>query len=367
MAGRLRASGAAAPLKSPQLASDKPSGRDKVITLVTQFDPDFEEPGPSDLQGILTVLSGSRAGEVFRLDALEYMIGRDEHADISIGDPGLSRAHGRLYRRGGQFYVEDVGSTNGTFVNARKLQDPHRLSNGDRIQIGQNTVLRFSLQDRLEQEATQRLYEMTVRDALTELYNRRHLDDQLEAEFAYAKRHKSDLCVLLLDVDHFKRINDTHGHGVGDEVLVAVARGLEHIVRKEDLVARYGGEEFVIIARGIDVNGGLAFAERVRAYLASLDIATQAGNLSVTASFGVAHTDNHPYGSVRGLLSASDEALYRAKARGRNCVELAEGPSEDEETLSIQGTGPIPSGERRPPNRAVTAPIKPRPKTEPIR
>lgn len=343
------------------LATER-SVREKVITLVTEFDPDDEGAEPTDVQAILTVLSGPTAGAVHRLERAEYVLGRDDDADIAIGDPGMSRAHARITRAGRQIYVTDLASTNGTFVNARRLEGPQRLGGGDRIRMGRRTVVRFSFQDKLEQEATQRLYEMTVRDGLTHLYNRRHLDDRIESEFAYAMRHKSQLCVLLLDVDHFKNINDTFGHGIGDEVLKAVARGLEQIVRIEDVVARYGGEEFVILARGIDVNGGQAFAERVRANLASLEIPAPSAMVSVTASFGVSHSETFAYPSAKVLLAAADEALYRAKSGGRNRVEFSEAPEHSGGEPGDPRKKTLP---RKPPARGATAPVGPRPKSDP--
>ena len=300
--------------------------RTHTTTLVTQFAADDKRTTLSDLQAIITVLSGAAAGTVYYLEADETLLGRDEESEIIINDPGLSRTHIRFVRNGPRVQIEDLDSTNGTLVNGTRLETPHLLATGDRIQIGQRTVLRFSLQDRLEQEATRRVYEMSIRDGLTHLHNRRYLDDHLVSEFAYAIRHQSHLCVLMIDVDHFKHVNDTFGHAVGDQVLCAVARGLEHIVRTEDLVARYGGEEFVILARGIDISGALAFAERVRSYFAAMEIPLASGKLSITASFGVAHTQAYGYPSVDALLASADEALYRAKRNGRNRVELAEAP-----------------------------------------
>lgn len=300
--------------------------RPHVNTLVTQFAPEEEEVGGEELQAIITVLTGADTGTVHHLDRPQTFVGRDNEATIALNDPGLSRIHARFVRKGSMMFVEDLNSTNGTLVNGQRIDRPQRLTTGDRVQIGQRTVLRFAFQDRLEQEAHQRVYEMTVRDALTQLHNRRYLDERIESEFAYSVRHKTPLCILMLDVDHFKHVNDTFGHSVGDQVLCAVARALENTIRTEDLVARYGGEEFVIVARGIDSDGATTFAERVRTYLANMQIQTDSGKLCVTASFGVAHMDARPYASAYGLLSAADEALYRAKRNGRNRVEFADSP-----------------------------------------
>lgn len=295
-------------------------------TLVTKFDPAGDDP--EAVHGILTVLSGPSLGMVVKLDSAELVIGRDEACALTLPDAGLSRRHASLSQTAHGVFLRDLGSTNGTFVRAQRVDHARELQDGDRIQLGRDTVIRFSLQDRLEQEAAERMYAMTVRDPLTQLYNRRHLDERLKAEFAYASRHAGELCVLLVDVDHFKRVNDTYGHPAGDEVLKHVARGLLHIVRVEDLVARFGGEEFIILARGIDENGGVAFAERVRTFLRSLRIDWEGAELSVTVSVGVAHLGvGSTYESVQTFLSAADGALYRAKAQGRDRVAVAEVPT----------------------------------------
>lgn len=305
--------------------SKGPTDRSRITTLITEFAPQCETHSDGDeLQAIVTVLSGTEAGTSHSLDRPQTYVGRDGESSITLNDPGMSRIHARFVRAGSAVYVEDLKSTNGTLVNGQRIHQPHRLSTGDRIQVGQSTILRFALQDRLEQEAHQRIYEMTVRDGLTHLHNRRYLDDRLEAEYAYSIRHESPLCILMLDVDHFKKVNDTYGHAAGDQVLCAVARALEHTVRAEDLAARYGGEEFVVLARGIDSRGALAFAERIRAHLEGMQIQTAAGVISITASLGVSHIQTRAYQSSYGLLSAADEALYCAKRDGRNRVVLAD-------------------------------------------
>jgi two-component system cell cycle response regulator len=272
----------------------------------------------------LTVLTGSQAGSVFPLEGDELIIGRDDSAHIMVDDPGLSRHHARVFQRGTEFYLEDLGSTNGTFVRSGRIQTPVRLIEGDRILIGRDTVLKFSLQDAFEQEAAHRLYESAVRDPLTQVYNRRYMDERLTGEFAFALRHGSPLSILMLDIDHFKQVNDSHGHLAGDEVLKSLAVTLQKTIRVEDLLARYGGEEFLIVARGADPTNATILAERIRRTVQKVVIPWQNLGLQITLSVGIAtRTPDKPYATLEALLSAADGALYAAKEAGRNCVHIA--------------------------------------------
>ena len=298
------------------------SGRD--ATQVIRIRPSLlPEPKPDELEGTVTVLSGPSPGATFGVSADGAVMGRSEEVEIFIDDPGLSRRHARIVRDGGEFFIEDLGSTNGTYTGGTPVEDLRPLEDGDRIQIGEATVLRFSLRDRLEQDAAERVYEMTVRDPLTRLHNRRFLEERLDSEFAYALRHGTGLSVLMIDVDHFKRINDTHGHQAGDAVLQNLANELARMVRTEDVLARYGGEEFVIVARGIEGESGVTFAERIRQNVEGLAIPWQGGQITIAISVGIAHTGGRGYASSPSLVAAADGALYVAKRNGRNRVEVA--------------------------------------------
>jgi diguanylate cyclase (GGDEF)-like protein len=198
------------------------------------------------------------------------------------------------------------------------------------------------------------MYDMSVRDGLTGLFNRRYFDERLESEHAFAVRHRSALAVLLCDIDHFKKVNDVHGHQAGDAVLRAVATELRERVRTEDVVARFGGEELVVIARGVDVNGTRQFAERLRAIVEALRIEIDDKVIAVTVSIGVAHSHAGP-AAVRpeGLVASADNALYAAKRAGRNRALLAESVGK----YSVQGEPEeVSPSQRTPRERAQTAP-----------
>jgi len=162
----------------------------------------------------------------------------------------------------------------------------------------------------------ERLREMAETDALTGLANRRRCVERIEHELARAKRTSRPLCLMICDVDHFKAVNDTHGHNAGDEVLRAVAKELEARVRTVDLVGRWGGEEFVVVLPEAPLAGGRLVAERLRRAVESL---TFAGPLEgVTISAGVVECD--PALPLDALVQRADECLYEAKAKGRNRV-----------------------------------------------
>jgi diguanylate cyclase (GGDEF)-like protein len=310
------------------------AGRPFERTLIVNF---TEERvlSTGNRQGTLTVLSGAAMGSMLVLGE-RTLIGRTETADLRIDDRGVSRNHACVWQIGQRFEIEDLGSSNGTFLEQGRVVARAELRDGARIGIG-NAVLRFALQDEIERSASERLYQLTVRDDLTGLYNRRHFDERVHAEHAFSIRHGTALALVLLDIDHFKQINDRHGHQTGDAVLRHFGDLLQASVRTEDIVARYGGEEFVVIVRGIDVSGCQAFAERLRALIERSPV-PHGGTVRLTVSIGVAHSQWSGVGSgSTGLIAAADQALYTAKRTGRNRVVVASAPISYAEGATASG------------------------------
>lgn len=163
-----------------------------------------------------------------------------------------------------------------------------------------------------------RLEQSAVSDPLTGLYNRRELMDRLKAEVASAQRHKTELSMIMLDIDHFKHVNDTYGHQAGDDVLMAVTQIMQNMVRISDLLARYGGEEFVVVCSHTGIEGATELAERIRQSVMEKPLSTRKGGISVTLSAGVAEYTGQQ--SPEELIKMIDEALYEAKETGRNKV-----------------------------------------------
>jgi two-component system cell cycle response regulator len=268
---------------------------------------------------MLTVLTGLSAGKVFTLGPTATVVGRGHKCQLRLTDQGISREHCSIAGsvRGG-FEIEDLDSTNGTYVNGKKV---HRatLNVGDRAQIGPDAVVRLSFSDETEEALAKRLYESSTRDPLTRAYTRKYLSERLDSEVAYARRHKTPLGIIMLDLDHFKVTNDTYGHSAGDAVLRRVASEVQGVIRTEDILARFGGEEFVILVRGVKHKDMLRFAERVRRAVERLKIPVGPRTLHATLSLGVALLDECGGSATSdALLELSDQRLYRAKKDGRN-------------------------------------------------
>jgi diguanylate cyclase (GGDEF)-like protein len=279
--------------------------------------------GPSQrTRAVLTISTGPHAGRVLSMrpgDPLSF--GRAEDCSFSFPDGSLSRVHALVLWVGGSWVVKDEGSTNGTFVNDERITGARPLADGDRLQLGLELTMRFSLVTEEEEAALQRVYDAAMRDGLTGIFNRKHTEERLDAELAYALRHGTPLCVVLLDVDHFKKVNDTHGHPAGDEVLRRVAAALQHTLRTEDVLGRWGGEEFLIIVRGAALREGGYMAERLRQAIAAEPVVFEGTSIPVTASFGVASLACCGERRERGVLVATADArLYQAKQGGRNRV-----------------------------------------------
>jgi two-component system, cell cycle response regulator len=278
-------------------------------------------PGKQQTRAVLTMVNGPTTGRAYSVEGVT-VLGRGRDATIRIDDAGVSREHTRITPAvTGQFMLEDLGSLNGTYVDGRRVQRAE-LHSGDRIHIGPNVVLTFAILDVQAERIAHQLYESSVRDALTRAFNRRYLVERLASEIAYSSRHKTDLGLILFDLDHFKRVNDTHGHLAGDDVLRDVAALVQRMIRVEDVFARFGGEEFVVLVRGIEhVNVG-RFAERLRMGVERLEVASEAQVLKVTVSVGYASFSELAPSERAGdaLLRLADERLYKSKEEGRNRV-----------------------------------------------
>lgn len=209
-----------------------------------------------------------------------------------------------------------VLSTNTAFLRNRKLQETRAALRQNEQALHQKIAEIDALQAQLHEQAN--------RDPLTGLYNRRYLDGTLERELARCKREGHPLSLMLLDIDHFKSINDTYGHQAGDEVLRRLADLLAHQARAGDVACRYGGEEFLLLLPNMPLAAALERAERWRRSFADGEMAFGELRLRATLSVGIAAYPGHGTEAAR-LIRQADEALYRAKARGRNRIEVAPG------------------------------------------
>lgn len=269
----------------------------------------------------LIVVTGSAVGKMFKLNSPEMVIGRSSEADITINDDGISRRHAKVVvRPDGNVTMVDLGSTNGTFFNGNRI-DVHPLRDGDKIQIGSTTILKFSYQDNLDEQYQKNLYESATRDPMTRVYNKKYFADTFRKDFSYCLRHRVPLTLVILDVDHFKKVNDTYGHQAGDFVLTKLASKVQETIRTEDLFARYGGEEFVLLLRECEEDKGFIFCERIRRMIEGTDFTFEGKKIPVTISLGLATLSDAEYPGPDEMLAAADKYLYRAKQSGRNRVE----------------------------------------------
>jgi two-component system cell cycle response regulator len=268
---------------------------------------------------VLTLLSGVNAGQTFSIERSATVIGRARDAWVRLDDVGISRHHASIRRAGpAEFVIEDTGSTNGVYVNGARIQTA-RLVSGDQVQVGSEVLLRFALVDTAEEALARQLFEASTRDALTGAYNRKYFMGRLTSEVAYAERHDARLALLMFDLDHFKKVNDVHGHIVGDAVLRHVGSLVARLLRAEDVFARYGGEEFTVLVRGIGGESVLRLAHRIRKTVADGKLPRELAGLKVTVSIGMAVLEKTVDGGV-GLVKLADARMYAAKDRGRNCV-----------------------------------------------
>jgi two-component system cell cycle response regulator len=269
-------------------------------------------------EACLVVIYGNELGRKYSLESPSVTLGRSNKCDIQIDQESVSRAHSKITNAGRSVKIRDLGSTNGTYVND-ELVEERTLVDGDFIKIGR-TIFKFLSGGNIERAYHEEIYRLTTVDGLTQIFNKRYFVEALDREIARASRYRRELSLVMFDLDHFKEVNDTHGHLAGDAVLKTLAHTIKTRIRTEDIFARYGGEEFAIILPEIDGHNAHQFAEKIRRIVETTDFIFEATKIPVTISMGVATLDlEEP--AAAALVKRSDERLYEAKASGRNCVK----------------------------------------------
>lgn len=267
----------------------------------------------------LVQIYGKNIGKKYSLDRVQLTIGRGPDNAIMVDMDNVSRTHCKIYGGSGGHYIEDMGSTNGTFVNDEELMERRRLLNGDFIKIG-GVIFKFIDGDNIEGLYYEEIYRMAIIDGLTQTYNKRYLLEFLEREMSRCIRYSRPLTLIMFDLDHFKAVNDDFGHLAGDYVLRRLAHLVqEKNIRKEECFARYGGEEFAIVLPDTSVDRGVILADKIRIMTDETHYEFEENTIPVTVSMGVAQLRRND--TMDSFLAAADEKLYEAKKAGRNCVK----------------------------------------------
>ena len=257
-------------------------------------------------------------GKRFVLEVSPMRIGRGAENHIVLEGDSVSRRHAHFEQRGPAWFCVDDGSTNGSYVNDDQISREQKLGNGDRIKIGP-TIFKYLAGQDVEAQYHEEIYRMTIIDGLTQAHVKRYMLESLEKEIMRARRHARELSFIMFDIDHFKKINDIHGHLAGDYVLKEIARIVQARIRRDEVFARYGGEEFGIVLPETNLEGARALAEGLREKIEASRMTFQNEQIRVTISIGVASLSDQDRSSV-DLIKHADTKLYDAKRAGRNRV-----------------------------------------------
>src|SRR3982751_2796440 len=286
----------------------------------------FEAPkapaGGKRDRAYLVVLAGASVGEMYKIEGDKTVIGRGQRAQIRLLDDGISREHAQLVILNDRVVLQDLGSTNGTYCNGLKVEANRELVDGDKILVGSTTILKFTYHDNLDEIFQKQMYESALRDGLTKAFNKKYFTDRLESEFTFATRHQAPLTLVLFDIDHFKKVNDTHGHQAGDHVLSEISSLLTGALRAEDVFARYGGEEFAVICRGSDHAQAQVGGERLRKAVEGPRFVYEGTHIPAAISVGLSVLPNPEVKDANEIVGFADQALYKSKNGGRNRVTL---------------------------------------------
>jgi two-component system, cell cycle response regulator len=291
-------------------------------TLILQrpLGPSEEKKGPTGEACLVNLHPpGPDIGRRIPLVSSQYIVGRDSDAGFVVSRSSVSRQHARLFiDDDGGWWVEDLNSTNGTFVNEVRIRS-QQLNDSDQVRFG-DAIYKFLSGSNIESAYHEAIHNMAIQDGMTGIHNKRFFMEFLEREIAVAARHGHPLTLVMFDVDHFKKINDTHGHLAGDAVLKDLAHRIRPRIRREDLFARYGGEEFVCVLPSTALPGGIVFAEHLRTLIEERPCAHDGQGIPFTISLGVTTLHRESGIDASGLIKRADDNLYAAKRGGRNRV-----------------------------------------------
>lgn len=276
----------------------------------------------------LVQYNGSATGKRYLLDKATMNLGRAVTSDIVLADNSVSRTHTHINTRDDGVFIKDAGSANGTYINEKKIEGEYKLNDLDMVRLG-TVLLKYFSSDNVDGFIQDKIYQLATIDAGTQIFNKQYLQDTLESEFRKALQANRDLTVLVFDLDHFKKVNDTYGHNAGDQVLRDLAKVVKGCIRREDIFARFGGEEFVIILPGTSDKNSVKVAEHIlkkcQEFIHAIDYEDHGTKKHAdhiqTVSIGVAGLQSSMT-SPKELLELADQRLYQSKKNGRNRYTL---------------------------------------------
>jgi diguanylate cyclase (GGDEF)-like protein len=308
------------------------SNRNEHESATTQLRAEVKDGDITQLERrpVLISLKGELLATPIPLERDSVTIGRALDADIRLNDSKASRLHAQIWTHSDassstlRFGIKDLGSTNGTIVNGKNVSET-LLNDGDKILIGDH-LFRFEMLDEIDREFQQQIHRLIGHDELTGLLTSKSFFTELRREVARAEEESMPFCVLMMDLDHFKQVNDMYGHLVGSRTLQDMGVVIKASLRSGDVAARFGGEEFAAFLLDADYAQALVAAERVRrsveahlfssANSASVD---PGAGFHITISIGIAAYPDDAKDPIQ-LVEMADSALYRAKRSGRNAI-----------------------------------------------
>src|SRR3989338_2415787 len=271
-------------------------------------------------QPCLVLIAGQPLGRKFPLLPPRIIIGRGEAVELRVDEKSVSREHAEVAvdPKNDEVLITDLRSTNGTYVNDVPV-DSVVLKEGDIIRLG-TTIFKFLPKGNIENVFVEKMHDMANIDAHTKAYNKKYILEFLENEFIRCRSLKKPLSLIMVDLDHFKKTNDTYGHLAGDYILAETCRILsQKALRGSDTLGRYGGEEFMIVLPDIKLQAACTLAERMRVMIEEQEFRFEGKVIPITLSLGVTELDTSVETS-ESLIKRADHALYNAKHSGRNRV-----------------------------------------------
>jgi len=270
---------------------------------------------------LIRIYPAAGIGEPIEIKNETYSIGRDPESALSIDDDSVSRRHAVINWNGQVHSLLDLGSTNGSFVN--EIRVGHQaLNSGDRVRFGKQ-IFKYLKSEEIEAQYHEVVFKLMTTDGLTQAYNKRYFLEALDRELLLSSPSRSRPCVLLMDLDHFKSVNDTYGHLAGDAVLAEFCRRATSRLQSGQLLARFGGEEFAVLCTHGNLAAAVETAESIRQATCAAPVSFEGRVIPISVSIGVAIAANDSAVSSDELLESADRLLYLAKSSGRNQVKAA--------------------------------------------